>query len=59
MLGAAIAGVMGAIFAIPTAGAILAITDYLRKRDVLLRAEIDEASDDYQSGQPAVTRPDA
>ena len=38
MLGAAIAGVLGAIFAIPTAGAILAITDYLRKRDVLLRA---------------------
>ena len=46
MLGAAIAGVMGAIFAIPTAGAILAITDYLRKRDVLLRPEIDEAIDD-------------
>jgi putative heme transporter len=42
MLGTAIAGVMGAIFAIPTAGAILAITDYLRKRDVLLRAESDE-----------------
>jgi predicted PurR-regulated permease PerM len=38
MLGTAIAGVMGAIFAIPTAAAILAISDYLRKRDVLLRA---------------------
>jgi predicted PurR-regulated permease PerM len=43
MLGTAIAGVMGAIFAIPTAGAILAITDYLRKRDVLLRSADDEA----------------
>ncbi len=41
MLGTAIAGVMGAIFAIPTAGAILAISDYLRKRDVLLRAADD------------------
>ncbi len=39
MLGTAIAGVMGAIFAIPTAGAILAISDYLRKRDVLLRPQ--------------------
>jgi predicted PurR-regulated permease PerM len=46
MLGTAIAGVMGAIFAIPTAGAILAITDYLRKRDVLLRAATDDAPDD-------------
>jgi putative heme transporter len=42
MLGTAIAGVMGAIFAIPTTGAILAITDYLRKRDVLLRAADDD-----------------
>ena len=31
MLGTAIAGVMGAIFAIPTTGAILAITDYLKQ----------------------------
>ncbi len=43
MLGTAIAGIMGAIFAIPTTAAILAITDYLRKRDVLLRAAVDEA----------------
>ena len=43
MLGTAIAGVTGAIFAIPTAAAILAITDYLKKRDVLLRAEDDDA----------------
>jgi putative heme transporter len=43
MLGTAIAGILGAIFAIPTAAAILAITDYLKKRDVLLRAEDDEA----------------
>jgi predicted PurR-regulated permease PerM len=42
MLGTAIAGVMGAIFAIPTTGAILAITDYLKKRDVLLRESVDE-----------------
>ncbi len=39
VIGTSIAGVVGAIFAIPTAAAILAITDYLRKRDVLLRAE--------------------
>ena len=57
MLGAAIAGVLGAIFAIPTAGAILAITDYLRKRDVLLRPEIDEVIDDAPvAGQPSVTK---
>ena len=39
ILGTAIAGVLGAIFAIPTAAAILAVTDYLRQRDVMLRAE--------------------
>ena len=39
IIGTALAGIMGAIFAIPTAAAILAITDYLRERDVLLRAE--------------------
>lgn len=39
ILGAAVAGIMGAIFAIPTAAAILAVTDYLRKRDVLLRSD--------------------
>ncbi len=38
MLGGAIAGVLGAIFAIPVAATVLAITDYLRQRDVLLRA---------------------
>jgi len=38
ILGSAIAGVLGAIFAIPTAAAILAVTDYLRQRDVMLRA---------------------
>jgi predicted PurR-regulated permease PerM len=57
MLGAAIAGVIGAIFAIPTAAAILAISDYLRERDVLLRPEIDEAIDDAPAADPpAVTR---
>ena len=39
IIGTAVAGIAGAIFAIPTAAAILAITDYLRERDVLLRAE--------------------
>ncbi len=42
ILGTAVAGVLGAIFAIPTAAAILAITDYLRERDVLLRATDEE-----------------
>ncbi len=42
ILGTAIAGIMGAIFAIPVAAAILAITDYLRQRDVLLRSTDDE-----------------
>ena len=45
ILGSAIAGVLGAIFAIPTAAAILAITDYLRQRDVLLRSEQDDGAD--------------
>src|SRR6478609_7975313 len=45
ILGSAIAGVLGAIFAIPTAAAILAITDYLRQRDVLLRSEHGEGAD--------------
>jgi len=39
ILGAAIAGILGAIFAIPVAAAVLAVTDYLRQRDVLLRAD--------------------
>ena len=42
ILGTSIAGIMGAIFAIPTAAAVLAVTDYLRQRDVLLRATDDE-----------------
>ena len=42
MIGTAVAGIIGAIFAIPVAAAILAITDYLRQRDVLLRADADE-----------------
>ena len=52
IIGTALAGVMGAIFAIPTAAAILAITDYLRKRDVLLRAETTDQPD-------AASAPDA
>ena len=38
IIGATIAGIAGAIFAIPTAAAIFSITDYLRQRDVLVRA---------------------
>ena len=38
IFGTAIAGIIGAIFAIPVAAAVLAITDYLRQRDVLLRS---------------------
>lgn len=38
IFGTAIAGIIGAIFAIPTAAAILAVTDYLHKRDMLLRS---------------------
>ncbi|HYN47772.1 MAG TPA: AI-2E family transporter [Candidatus Nanopelagicales bacterium] len=56
-IGAALAGVMGAIFAIPVAAAILAITDYLRRRDVLLRSdethETDETDDAAQVAQVA------
>ena len=50
ILGSAIAGVLGAIFAIPTAAAILAVTDYLRERDVLLRG------DDGETGEAAADR---
>ena len=38
IIGTALAGILGAIFAIPTAAAILAVTDYLKQRDVLLRS---------------------
>ena len=59
IIGTALAGVMGAIFAIPTAAAILAITDYLRKRDVLLRAETPQepevASSSDANAAPATT----
>lgn len=42
ILGTSIAGILGAVFAIPVAAAILAITDYLRQRDVLLRATVED-----------------
>jgi predicted PurR-regulated permease PerM len=54
IIGTAVAGIMGAVFAIPTAAAILAITDYLRERDVLLRAERPEAPD-VSPGPPQAT----
>jgi predicted PurR-regulated permease PerM len=57
MLGGAVAGILGAIFAIPVAAAFLAITDYLRQRDVLLRrtdeGDPDEADEAAAPGQPA------
>jgi putative heme transporter len=60
ILGTAVAGIMGALFAIPTAAAILSVTDYLRQRDVLLRADEPE---DRPAGEadavPAAVVPDA
>jgi len=54
IIGTAVAGIAGAIFAIPTAAAIFAITDYLRERDVLLRAE-GYAPPDLAPPPPAAT----
>jgi len=53
ILGTAVAGVLGAIFAIPTAAAILAVTDYLRKRDVLLRSDDDGAESEPAAAVPS------
>ena len=44
IVGSALAGIAGAVFAIPTAAAILAVADYLRERDLLLRAGPPETS---------------
>ena len=55
IIGTAVAGIMGAVFAIPTAAAILAITDYLRERDVLLRAEGFVPPDAVPPPPPATT----
>jgi predicted PurR-regulated permease PerM len=44
IVGTSIAGIMGAVFAIPTAAAILAVTDYLRQRDMLLRSVDEEGN---------------
>jgi predicted PurR-regulated permease PerM len=49
-LGTSVAGVLGAIFAIPVAAAILAVTDYLRQRDVLLRSEEVTAEEEAAAG---------
>jgi putative heme transporter len=51
ILGTSIAGILGAIFAIPVAAAVLAVTDYLRQRDVLLRASSE--SDEGDEGDEA------
>jgi predicted PurR-regulated permease PerM len=48
ILGTSVAGIIGAVFAIPTAAAILAVTDYLRQRDMLLRS-VDEEGDAVES----------
>jgi predicted PurR-regulated permease PerM len=55
IIGTALAGIMGAVFAIPTAAAILAITDYMRERDVLLRAESHETPDVSPVPPPATS----
>jgi predicted PurR-regulated permease PerM len=44
IVGTSIAGIIGAVFAIPTAAAILAVTDYLRQRDMLLRSTEEEGN---------------
>ena len=62
ILGTAVAGIMGAIFAIPTAAAILSVTDYLRQRDVLLRADEPEVLPAVETGtvpEPDRVAPDA
>jgi predicted PurR-regulated permease PerM len=52
ILGTSVAGIVGAVFAIPTAAAVLAVTDYLRQRDVLLRA-----ADETETTATAVRAP--
>ena len=50
IVGTSLAGILGAVFAIPTAAAILAIAGYLRERDVLLRTEPTEVRSDAVAG---------
>ena len=57
IIGTTVAGVAGAIFAIPTAAAILSITDYLRRRDVLVHSGAAAASTAAASTAPAVADP--
>jgi len=59
ILGTSIAGVLGAVFAIPTAAAILAVTDYLRQRDVLLPAADPGASPPADEAPEPAGGPDA
>lgn len=54
ILGTSVAGIIGAVFAIPTAAAILSVTDYLRQRDVLLRSDEPAATDTEPRPEPAV-----
>jgi predicted PurR-regulated permease PerM len=53
ILGTSVAGIMGAVFAIPTAAAILAVTDYLRQRDMLLRSVDEDGDADGDAGPDA------
>ena len=56
ILGTSVAGIIGAVFAIPAAAAILSVTDYLRQRDVLLRSDEPAATDTEPSPEPAVEK---
>ncbi len=56
IVGTSIAGIFGAIFAIPTAAAILAVADYLRRRDILLRATPDEGDGGDEAAGTEVRR---
>jgi predicted PurR-regulated permease PerM len=57
ILGTSVAGIIGAVFAIPTAAAILAVTDYLRQRDMLLRSVDDEGDAVESVPDDAAMRP--
>jgi predicted PurR-regulated permease PerM len=62
IFGTAIAGILGAIFAIPVAAAVLAVTDYLRQRDVLLRTTVETeaaAASPPESDGPGAAAPAA
>jgi predicted PurR-regulated permease PerM len=49
-LGTSLAGIAGAVFAIPVAAAVLSVTDYLRQRDVLIRADAEASGPPVAAG---------